>query len=191
MSLTARRNLSLSAALCFCACTVTATEPVQVFTMSPTLAAERDRFARTLEEYPVHEASWNAKQNVTLAYTVRQGTVSLLVADPCEWLPIKVRIVNGQLRSAIYSASGGKCVAGSRATTTGLYLTPSALFSLIAASRAKLQCYSAPIETGCLPSALRVTYDGIYDFPIKIEDYSEGVSDYYWHLEITDISRMP
>jgi hypothetical protein len=38
---------------------------------------------------------------------------------------------------------------------------------------------------------MRVTYGPQYAFPVKMEDYSVEVSDYYWSLEVTDIKREP
>ena len=169
---------------------VQASEPVYVYTISPALAAERDSLAQTLAEYPSYELSWTAKKHVVLTYTVRQKAEGMLAPDACEGLPIRVRVENGNLKKATYAATGGKCVAGAPAKTKGLYLTPSEFFSRIAQARMSLECYQSGLNH-CLPSCMRVTYGPQYAFPVKMEDYSVEVSDYYWSLEVTDIKREP
>lgn len=164
-------------------------EPVYVLTSSPSSIAERDGLKRTLEEYPAHEALWKSLGSVSLTYTVKQAESGLIMPDPCEGLPIRVRLVHGQLKSALYEASGGKCVAGAPARRKGLLLTPSAFFARIEAARRQLACYSSSAAAGCLPTALRVTYDSTLGIPVKMEDYSVEVSDYYWSLTVTNIKK--
>jgi len=173
-----------------------AAEPVTVYTMSPTLLEQRASFERVLSEYPQYQRKWESQQGVTLTYIVSQRTVGLVSPEACEGLPIRVRVIAGRLARATYAASGGRCQAGqtvgrARARADHLYLTPAEFFGRIAEARKQLKCYSIDHQPGCLPTALRVTYDERFGFPIKMEDYSAGVADYYWSLEVSEIRVVP
>jgi hypothetical protein len=98
--------------------------------------------------------------------------------------------------SAVYESSGGHCKRGapaSRKSPRGQnrYLTPDQLFQRIAEAEKELRCYKQSPTAACLATALRVTYDEKTGLPLKIEDYSDVVSDYYWSLEVTDMQPVP
>jgi hypothetical protein len=68
-----------------------------------------------------------------------------------------------------------------------LSLTPNDLYGRIELAQEQLKCYLGEGEKYCMPTALRVTYDERFGFPIKMEDSGELVMDYYWSLEVTDL----
>jgi hypothetical protein len=171
-----------------------AAEPVVVYTRPPAEIAEQENLETVLRDLPAHTLKWAAFKQSTLSYIVKQKFAGLLVPDPCEGLPIQVKIVRGQLQSAVYVKSGGRCKAGNSAGPTGpsqerLYLTPEDFFWRVAQAEEQLSCYKKPL--GCMPTSLYVTYDEKLGIPIKLEDYSQSVSDHYWSLEVSNLQLQP
>jgi len=70
-------------------------------------------------------------------------------------------------------------------------LTPEELFHRVAMGKDALRCYKESGETRCMATTLRVAYDEKSGLPLKIEDYSESVSDYYWSLEVSELKVVP
>ena len=62
-------------------------EPVTVYTKSPALLEEQAGLERVLSQYTGYKEKWESQQHVTLAYTVRQMEVGLIIPDTCEGLP--------------------------------------------------------------------------------------------------------
>jgi hypothetical protein len=173
-----------------------AAEPVTVYTISPTLLAERASLERVINDYPKYKAKWESQRHITLTYTVTQKTVGLITPHDCEELPILVRVVDGRLAKATYATSGGRCRAGEnvgrvRARANHQYLTPAEFFERVAEAKKQLKCYLIGGPPACMPTTLRVTYDDRFGFPVKMEDYSEAVADFYWSLEVSDIRVVP
>jgi hypothetical protein len=188
--------LSFRAALVvIAAASVLAAEPVTVYLKPPSEIAEQRNLEAVLRDLPAHKSQWAAFAKATLTYVVRQASEGMLPPDPCEGLPIRVKISRGLLQSAYYESSGGHCRKGQPAGHTSptggrLYLTPDDFFQRIAEAEQQLRCYKQP-ERGCLPTSLRVAYDQKLGLPTKLEDYSVLVSDYYWSLEVTEIHLAP
>ncbi len=189
-------NLRLFAALMLASTTVIAGDPVEVYLKTPTEVAEQQQLEAVLRALPVQLEKWRAASSHSVTYVVKQGLVDLLVPDPCESLPIRVTIVRDRLVSAVYESSGGDCKRGvpaNRKSPRGQdrYLTPDQLFQRIAQAEKELRCYKQPAPAACVATALRVTYDEKTGLPLKIEDYSDVVSDYYWSLEVVDMQLVP
>lgn len=168
---------------------VLASDPVEVYLKMPIVVAEQKHLEVVLQALPAQVQKWRATSHRSVTYVVKQGLSDLLVPDPCESLPIRVTIVRGRLTSAVYESSGGRCKRGapaSRKSPRGQerYFTPEQLFHRIAQAEKELRCYTT---ADCLATALRVTYDEKTGLPLKIEDYSDAVSDYYWSLEVSDV----
>jgi hypothetical protein len=175
---------------------VIAGEPVEVYLKTPTEVAEQQQLEAVLQTLPFQLEKWRAASSHSVTYVVKQGLVDLLVPDPCEALPIRVTIVRDRLVSAVYESSGGHCKRGAPANRKSprgqdRYLTPDQLFQRIAQAERELGCYRQSAPAACLATALRVTYDEKTGLPLKIEDYSDVVSDYYWSLEVTDVRLVP
>jgi hypothetical protein len=173
-----------------------ANDPVEVYLKAPTEVEEQRQLEEVLRALPVQMKKWRAASNHSLTYVVKQGMVDLLMPDPCESLPIRVTIVRDRLISAVYESSDGPCKRGApagRKSPRGQdrYLTPDQLFQRIAEAEKQLHCYRQSAAAACLATALRVTYDEKTGLPLKIEDYSDVVSDYYWSLEVTDMQPVP
>ena len=173
-----------------------AEEPVTVYLKSPVEIAEQQNLEAVLSNVSFQRSKWNAFANSNVTYVVTQMSVGLVVPDPCEGLPIRVRISRGRLESAHYDSSAGRCRKGqaaSRKSPTGenRYFTPDEFFKRIAQAEEQLRCYKLSLPRGCLPTSLHVTYEEKLGIPTKLEDYSENVSDYYWSLEVNDIKVDP
>jgi hypothetical protein len=164
-------------------------EPVTAYTMAPSQVEERALLQVLARDYPKYKAIWDARGDKSVTYTVRQHRVELISPSPCTELPIEVTVRHGKLLSATYAASGGTCKKGQNVKhgsshPEGDYLTPDALFQRVAGA------VSHPPDER-LPTVLRVQFDPTWGLPVKMEDYSEVVSDYYWSLEITSIRALP
>lgn len=160
-----------------------AAEPTPVLSKSPIEISEQQNLEAVLRDLPLQKSKWAAFAHSTLTYVVRQGQDGLLLSDPCESLPIRVKVSHGHLQSAHYNSSGGRCRKGQPApykSPTGehRYFTPEDLFARIAKAKEQLDCYQQSEPRECVPTSLYVTYDPRLGLPIKMEDYSEGFSDY-------------
>jgi hypothetical protein len=175
-----RQSLPLSAV------TARAEEPVYVYTTPPAAVAEREAFVRALEDYPDHRKLWNSQKHVSLTYTVRQLTDGMKPPAGCETLPVRVHLVDGEVKRATYAASGFKCHAGDPARVKRLLLTPDQFFARIEQGREELERNRAE----GLNTTLRISYDPVLGLPIRIEDSSVLVADYIWTLVVTDIRRL-
>ena len=188
-------NLKRFAALVMMSVTpVIAGDPVEVYLKTPTEVAEQRQLETVLRALPAQMEKWRATAHRSVTYVVKQGLSDLLMPDPCEALPIRVTLVQGRLMSAVYEASAGNCRRGepaSRKSPRGhdRYLTPDQLFRRITQADKELQCYKQ--SGACLATALHVTFDEKTGLPLKIEDYSDVVSDHYWSLEVTDMQLVP
>jgi hypothetical protein len=172
-----------------------AEEPVTVFLRTPASLSEQHNLEAVLRDLPAQKAKWSAFANSTVTYIVKQSFSGLVVPDPCEGLPIRVRVVHGKLQTAVYEGTGGRCHKGQptgRRTPNGtrLYLTPNDFFQRIALSEEQLRCYREPKLT-CMATSLWVTYDENLGLPTTLEDYSVELSDYSWSLEVSDIVLRP
>ncbi|HTU68358.1 MAG TPA: hypothetical protein VMF52_20615 [Steroidobacteraceae bacterium] len=175
---------------------VMAGDPVEVYLKTPTEVAEQQQLEAVLRALPAQVEKWRATSHRSVTYVVKQSHADMLVPDPCEGLPIRVTMVRDRLLSAVYESSGGHCKRGAAASSRSprgqkRYFVPDQLFQRIAQAEKELRCYKQPATTDCLATALRVTYDEKTGLPLKIEDYSDVVSDYYWSLEVTDIQVVP
>jgi hypothetical protein len=173
-----------------------AEEPVTVYVKSPVEIAEQQNLEAVLRELPLQRSKWTAFSDSNVTYVVTQKSVGLLTPDPCEGLPIRVKISHGRLQSAVYDSSAGHCRKGhaaGRKSPTGehLYFTPDEFFQRIGMAQEQLRCYKLSLPRGCLPTSLHVTYEEKLGFPTKLEDYSQNMSDYYWSLEVADIKVAP
>jgi len=172
---------------------VLAGDPVEVYLKAPIAVAEQRHLEEVLRALPGQVEKWRAGAPRSVTYVVKQGLSDILEPDPCEFLPIRVTIVRDRLASAVYESSGGRCKRGETASGKSprgqdRYLTPDQLFQRIAEAEKELQCYR---WAGCHATAIRVSYDEKTGLPLKIEDYSGVVSDYYWSLEVTNMQLAP
>jgi hypothetical protein len=175
---------------------VIAGDPVEVFLKTPTEVAEQQQLEAVLRALPAQVEKWRAASHRSVTYVVKQGLADLLVPDPCESLPIRVTIVRDRLMSAIYESSGGNCKRGAPASHKSprgqdRYLTPDQIFQRVAKAEKELRCYNQTATAACIATALRVNYDEKTGLPLKIEDYSDVVPDYFWSLEVTDMRLVP
>jgi hypothetical protein len=153
---------------------------------------EKEVLEKTITAMKIQKEKWSKFEGMKISYIVRQETISIGENDPCGTLPIKVILKDRRLISAKYAASGGKCKQGQSIGSKQkemywLSLTPNELYSRIELTQEQLKCYLGEGEKYCMPTALRVTYDERFGFPIKMEDSGELVMDYYWSLEVTDL----
>lgn len=171
-------------------------EPVTVYLKTPIEDAERQQLEAVLRALPSQQAKWREFANRSIEYVIRQGSVGMFEPDPCEHLPIRVKVVHGRLASAVYDSSGGRCKRGqaaSRKSPDGRqrHLLPDELFERIAMNRDELRCYEGSGPEFCLATTLNVIYDEKLGLPTKIEDFSNVVSDHYWSLEVMEIKLGP
>jgi len=158
--------------------------------------AERTTLEDTIASLGPNRAKWEAQNVSRLSYVVKQHSDGLLIPDPCSELPIHVEIRGTHLISATYAATGGRCLMGEPVKRgpkhpEGQYLMPNEIFNKAEDAKDQLRCYLPDATIGCLPTALRVTFEEKLGLSIKMEDYSELVSDYYWSLEISRIEVAP
>ena len=153
---------------------------------------QKEILEKTIAAMKFQKSKWLNFEGMKISYIVKQETISIGKNDPCGTLPIKVTIKNHHLISAKYAASGGKCKQGQPVSSKqkeiyGLSLTPNDLYSRVELAQEQLKCYSGECTEHSMATALRVTYDERFGFPIKMEDFGELVMDYYWSLEVTDL----
>ena len=177
------------------ACTLAA-DPVPADWRGPHADAEQQNLEAVIRDLPIQKSKWAAFANSTLTYVVKQGQDGFFIPDPCEFLPIRIKISHGRLQSANYDSSAGHChryQPARRKSPSGdrRYFTPNDLFARIAEAKDQLVCYQPSPLPGCIPTSLYVTYDEKLGLPTKLEDYSDDLSDYYWSLEITEIQLSP
>jgi len=190
------KSRCLAVLISVCTTPVVAGDPVNVYLRAPSEIEEQKNLEAVLEALPAQMAKWRAVSHRSVTYVVKQSLADMLVPDPCEALPIRVVIDRGRLLSATYEASAGNCKKGTPASRKSprdqhRYLTPDELFHRVAKGKEELRCYKESADVGCLATTLRVTYDEKCGLPLKIEDYSETVSDYYWSLEVTELKVVP
>ena len=154
--------------------------------------AEMQILNNTLAAMRIQKQKWTQFAGMNISYVVKQETVSATQADPCGTLPIRVILKDRRLSSATYAASGGECKQGQSVSSElkqsyGLFLTPDDLYLRIKLAEEQLKCYLGKGEEHCTPTALSVTYDERFGFPIKMEDHGQPVFDYSWSLEVTDL----
>jgi len=153
---------------------------------------EKEILEKTITAMKIQKEKWSKFEGMKISYIVKQETVSIGENDPCGTLPIKVILKDRHLISAKYAASGGKCKQGQSIGSKQkemywLSLTPTELYNRIGLAQEQLKCYLGEGEKYCMPTALRVTYDERYGFPIKMEDFGELVMDYSWSLEVSNL----
>jgi hypothetical protein len=175
---------------------VIAGDPVGVHSKTPAEVAEQQQLEAVLRALPFQAEKWRTAPHRSVTYVVKQGLTDLLVSDLCESLPIRVTMIRDRLMSAVYESSGGHCKRGAPASRKSpggqdRYFTPDQFFQRVAAAEKELRCYKDSAAAACLATALRVAYDEKTGLPLKIEDYSDVVSDYCWSLEVTDLQLVP
>ena len=153
---------------------------------------EKEVLEKTIEAMKIQREKWSNFQSMKISYVVKQEIISITENDQCATLPIKVTLKDRRLISAKYAASGGACKQGQSISSKqkemyGLYLTPNDLYRRIELAQEQLKCYLGEGEKYCMPTALSVTYDERFGFPIKMKDSGALVMDYYWSLEVTGL----
>jgi hypothetical protein len=163
--------------------------------MDSILKKEQQELEKSLLELPANKVKWNNVSNSKITYIVKQKLVGVIEQDPCETLPIRVILRNGNLISARYTESGGTCSAGQSVKPIllkgkNLYITPKQLFGRIEDAKEQLKCYLKHHAGYCNRSSLKVNYSEQYGLPLHMEDHDYFTSDYFWSLEVSELEVL-
>jgi len=162
-----------------------AADDVGVYVGNPRIAKYVEAAELLRGQLPAAQARWNqvAATGATFTIAVQAAGARDRVAQPCDGVPITVRVEQGRLTSATYAQSTAHCTAGTAVKATDnpfVYsvLSPSALFQEV----------GAQIERGVQGQAcIDGSFDDDYGLPTDFHEACPWVKDADWRIQISDI----